>query len=554
MKISVTNFRGMNDLRVTLDKILLIGGSNAAGKSSACSAIGAAMSGDMLPFEGMTKGKAALLVRRGVDVAAVTIETDEGAVVARWPSVERETRGAFKDASAMAMGIEDLTKMKAGERAAALLHLIDAVPVHADFQGAFSEAGLRSKELLDEVWKQIETRGWDGAHAARKESGAKLKGKWEQVTGERFGLQKAAGWRPVDWPMSQDATALDDLEKAVETAQGALDAAQRGLGASETQLASWKMEADLLPKARQALADAKEDVTKAEARATAASKALAALGPRPSPGDAPLSCPCCKGAVRLRDGVLIQASAVDHQDQLAAQAKWDEAEAAAKKTEDGRLMAARYASVAEANVGRAEAASASLKLESKGETTAEDVAAAKGALQAAQRVLADRRRIVAAGQHYEDIVTTVAIVGLLAPEGLRQSVLVDRLGEFNGLMVDICKRAKWPPVHIDANMGLTFDGNPASLCSESEMYRVRCVVRLAIASFEQAPLVIFDGADILDKAGRNGLIKAIKAAGIPAIIGMTILDRADLPDLAKAGMGESVWIEEGRIAAPVEAV
>ncbi len=62
MKINISNFRGLADLRANAAPLLLLAGSNGAGKSSACMAIAAAASGALLP-EGLTKKAAGLLVR-----------------------------------------------------------------------------------------------------------------------------------------------------------------------------------------------------------------------------------------------------------------------------------------------------------------------------------------------------------------------------------------------------------------------------------------------------------------------------------------------------------
>jgi len=95
------------------------------------------------------------------------------------------------------------------------------------------------------------------------------------------------------------------------------------------------------------------------------------------------------------------------------------------------------------------------------------------------------------------------------------------------------------------------------LLSGGEQYRVRALVQMACAELDGSQYMIFDGADVLDKAGRNGLIKALAAGNVPALICMTMDMVKDpktgvelipkLPDMSKIG-GMSYWVENGVIA------
>ena len=53
---------------------------------------------------------------------------------------------------------------------------------------------------------------------------------------------------------------------------------------------------------------------------------------------------------------------------------------------------------------------------------------------------------------------------------------------------------------------------------------------------------------MLDKRGRNGLFKALEVADVRALVCMTFSKREQVPDLAKAGLGRSYWIEGGILA------
>jgi len=544
MKISVSNFRGLADLRASAAPLLLLAGSNGAGKSSACMAVAAAASGALLP-EGLTKKAAGLLVRDGADLAAVELETGVGTASVTWPAAERSTTGIWKDISPVAAGLIDLAAIKPAERAETLINLIGATPTADDLRAALVEQALPA-DVIDEAVKQL-PKGWDAAHAYFKEGGAKIKGRWEQTTGERYGKAKAEGWRPKDWKPGMEVLTAEDCADAIARAENALQEAQRDQGATQAQIDAWQAEADEIGKRRDAVTEARADRDAQLDRELEAAKALEALGARPQPGAEPLACPCCSAAVRLRDGALVAAGKDDHNDLLEAAQHWDLAAEAARKAKEAAALAQRYLDAAEAKLSAAQYAKA--RLEAAGGEASDNTAAidaARAELARSQAVADMRRRVIDASALAAKIGHAAIIVDLLDKTGLRQTKLAEALGEFNGELVAVCRSAGWKPVHVDADMAVTYGGRPVSLCSAGEQYRARVTLQLAVAQREVAETVVIDGADILDKAGRNGLFAAVRAQGIQAVIGMTLLKREDMPDLAKAGIGESVWIEAGR--------
>jgi hypothetical protein len=67
-----------------------------------------------------------------------------------------------------------------------------------------------------------------------------------------------------------------------------------------------------------------------------------------------------------------------------------------------------------------------------------------------------------------------------------------------------------------------------------------------MALMDRSQALIIDAADILDKDRRNGLFKAVKTAGLPTLIAMTIDSKELVPNLGKAGFGASYWIEDAK--------
>lgn len=552
MRITVTQFRGLVDLRASVAPILLLAGPNGAGKSSACAAIAAAASGTLLPFDGLTKKTAALLVRDGADLASVMLKDGDAMATATWPATERSAVGGWRDISAVAAGLVDVAALKAAERAAMLIELIGAMPTADDLRKAMAARAI-SQPVVDEAMKCI-AGGWDAAHARFKDGGAKLKGRWEQATGTRYGKQKADGWRPIGWLPTMEAMTAEEHAEIVAAAECALEVAAQNAGAGQAQMDTWQAEACKLPQYERELAAAQVDH---EAQIKAGGKArefLISLGTKPNPGSPPLLCPCCDAALRMKDGALVSAGDEDFAEMTGAATAWDAAKAEADRASERINLALRYVQSAEQKVVGARAAAESLAKAAEVESTATtqaDIDQVKAALAVARSAADMRRRVTDASALAEQIAQVATVTDMLDKTGLRQEWLASALGAFNSDLVQVCASAGWAPVHVDADMGVSYGGRPVALCSAGEQFRARISLQLAIAAAEGAAFVVIDGADILDKAGRNGLFRMLNDLGARAVIGMTLLKREDMPDLSRTGLGESIWIEQGRGETPV---
>jgi hypothetical protein len=68
-------------------------------------------------------------------------------------------------------------------------------------------------------------------------------------------------------------------------------------------------------------------------------------------------------------------------------------------------------------------------------------------------------------------------------------------------------------------------------------------LQVAFARYDASKIVLIDRSDILDAAGRNGLIRALLKMNIAAILGMTIDSIDKVPNLAGVG-GRAYWISD----------
>lgn len=528
MRISIHDFRGIADLDAAIDGILLVAGQNGAGKSSACAAIAACLTGDLLPFQGVTKAKAALLVRDGGASASATLTGPDGGASVIWPSCERAEKGRAPWASPVAAGLVNPLAMDAKARAGWLIDLIGAMPASEAVGEALGNAKVPVVEAA-QLWTVIETRGWDAAHAEAKETGAKLKGQWERVTGARYGSAKAAAWRPDGWRSGLDALGIAELESAAATAHAAAERIRREslIGEGERR----RLEEAVIARQR-ALSerDHAKGYSLAAANALrAAQDARGALGPIAA---AALECPCCRAALVMIRGKL--AAAPETPTDAATLAAADRTVAEAER--DARAKQEHYQRLLREIEAGAEADE---KLQAMGDVAdPAAVARIKAAADETGVHLRMKRQAVEATELHERITRQVEIVKLLAEDGLRQQVLTAALAGLAAELLEVTRAADWRPVTVDADMSVAYGGRPVSLCSAGEQYRARCALQLVAARRDGSALVILDGADILDREGRNGIMRALR--GLPAVIGMT-MRREDVPPPLLAS-GRAVWI------------
>src|SRR4029077_5812689 len=188
-------FRGCTKADVEVDPIAIVGGRNGAGKTSIAQGAGAVLTGQALPLPGLARGSAGVLVRTGAGGASVTVKSESGTARIDWPAAQPVSEGEPPTASAYAAGLVSVATMPAAERVRVLSEYLKSDPTREDLRAALERTpGL--VEHTEAIWQLITAKGWDGAHAIRKEKGAEYKGAWRQVTGINYGSRVAASWRP----------------------------------------------------------------------------------------------------------------------------------------------------------------------------------------------------------------------------------------------------------------------------------------------------------------------------------------------------------------------
>lgn len=566
MEIKIRRLGGIEHADLSGDKIILVAGPNGAGKTSILRAVGAALARD--PAAGFAKKAAGGMVRAGFEAGGAQVIAATGKIELAYPKATVTTEGEKPPhGSAYAAGMGDILALNDKERVSVMAQYLGATPVKDDLAPALADAKI-PLAFLDPVWLSIYMDGWDAAHVRAKDKGANLKGQWEATTGENYGSAKAEKWLPAGWTDDIGAKSVETLDGEVTTARTALEQAIGTVAVRADELDRLRASAAGVPELQIIFDAAKLAVEIAKAEFETAEAAFAALPPLP--GDQGAACPHCGKGIKITVKSAPDLLASPYQTTI-------EAIAEAPKFTPAQLKKARedHASASGA-VGRTRAAwNGARQAFQTAEQAAEDArhaqqrideigdAAEKGnaleverareSVRAAEAALDVFKKKSTADRLAAGITVNQELVHVLAPDGLRRTVLTRAIEKFNKERLDpLAQAAGWGPIDVQPDLSIAFRGRTA-LLSNGERWRVRAAMQVAFAQIEGASLVVLDEADILDGQGRNGLIRMLLAAKVPALIGMTYAKPGDAPDLAKAG-GVTYWLQGARAVPLAEAI
>lgn len=581
MQASVKYFRGVDDISINIAGVTLIAGHNGVGKSSLLQAIQAAATGAAVPFFKsekpdsplITKKDAKELVHDGQEIGGIRLKTDDGAMQIGWPSLDVESKGAPVQISRVAAGIITPLDMEPKDRAAFFARLLETEPTKDELVEALTakEVGLvpasgpgdderNDQDGIDELVEKVEIGGYDGAHDYVKTNGAKLKGRWEEVTRKRYGVSKS-DWLPEGWTEEFAAADPAALEEQLAEARHARDniAVQTAVDAAALQQLQENAQKEQTAKALY------DDATHKAIAASKNKQDAAELLAKAKKFPRLIACKHCGGMLQVVAGddgsISAEESALTQADvdkALAAlteaQSDFDVASAAyqaASKTESDAL--AQWNQLKGSKQKYADAA----RVEGGDGGDADARAEAEGAVQAIEAKLEMVKTKARADRLHASIVLHVKIIDVLAPTGLRQKKLKAALDDFNTLLGGTCAGAGFDPVQLRDDLSVTYGARPYLLASKSQQWRCRVAVQLATAVREHAPLAIIDDADILDSAAREGFLQSLitlskpeeeDGADMKVLVGMTLPKPESAPPLGKLKLGATYWLEQGKVA------
>jgi DNA repair exonuclease SbcCD ATPase subunit len=528
MQISITNFRGIKDANFELGRITIIGGENGAGKTSIAQAIGSALTGEC-PVRDLKKQDYKHLVKIGKPAANIEVKTGSGRAVMQFPEGKGYTEGISPTTSIYASGLASPLEMKKSEAAECWISLLQAEPTLDDLK-----LELKDFANAEEIVQLVKAKSWDGALAFVKEEGAKHKGRWERVTGERYGTAKAEGWTPNGFTAISDKSALEaNLNAKAEAYKESL----KKNAVSEHDRAGLAAKADLVKEKKAERDKAAESSSRANEELIKAEKALKDFDAFANI----LKCPHCGKPVRLDSGKLAKAAENSLPDESKRKELKNNLDIARISVNDAGRK------IVECDMAISEAREAQEQLNKC--VVAEPNKAAELELQAAKDALAACNNYHEAKSENAEIMWRIEAAKILAPEGLRKRFLEMKLQEFNKILQCLCEVSEWASVKIEPDLSVSFEDKLFAILSESEQYRTRCTIQAALAILQNSELLIFDRADLLTKKGRNGLYNLCayveEASVARSIIFLSANKPEEIPHLENSE--KSYWIKNGTI-------
>lgn len=558
MHLSIRSYRGVQRADIELAPIALIAGVNEQGKSCVAEAVRAVLARVAVPISGIAKKDAKLLVRDGDDYGSVTVKHENVTRIIEWPRAEilgDDGGELLLHATKFAVGFSSVLDLNDRDRAAVLSEYIDTEPDFEDLAEEMRDVGYNDV-AIEKCWGSVTMAGghnaWDHTYKRARDYSSKLKGQWEEVTGERYGPKKAADWCPQDYPGPES-----DRDQLDEAAKAAQDAVLHAVGSAAVS----KAELENLTAIRDAASEA-EDSRTLENELSALTTELdrkrnerALLPAEGGPGTANATgpCPSC-GAVlvieRTHDGQTILREYDENQTEIAATK-----EARKKRAQlDGEIenVKARIFKVQKrqrkAEQLREAAEAAEEKLAEAGDALRDEeaITTAKANAAKAQSALSAFDAKQRADELHAQIAKNDKLIEILAPEGLRRRKLQEGLALFNAQLELFSAAAGWPTVRFDENLHAHYGTRPIWAASKSGQWRARTIIQITLAKIDSSCAIVLDEADILDSRGRNQLFNAVKQSGLRALIAMTINNPDLVPNLATANIGHSYWIEGGK--------
>ena len=541
MRVEVKNFMGCEKAEVELDKAALICGMNHQGKSSFLKALSAALTGEAVPL-GLKKTDCGMLVKVGSTGASVKVQNDDFETVSiNWPKAEIMTDGKNPPATTkMAAGLESLVDMKEKERSEFIRELVKCNPNKKDLEEFLGERGCTNEKLIEKVWMFIEQDGFEASHKRACDTGRSLKNQWSDVTGEAYGSQKAETWQPSGWNSSLIDLSKETLETQLTAARAELEdmIARQAVDTSKKDEYEKLADETSLKVARDNAKICQDNVKSYEKELIEAENLRNKLSAKVEEQH----CPHCGGLLKIVAGkVSILEEQPDNSEKISElNNKISELKESVKEYDVKYLK--YYQEVRDRE--NAIAKLAEINKSSAGNVTPLDIDKKRNQIKQIEDNIRAFNEKTESDRLKNNIKENQLIIDALDMSGIRKKSTEKGLDSFNANLEDVCTLAGWPKVSINHDMSIELDGRPYVLLSESEKYRVRITLQISIAKLQKADIIILDGAEILDKNGKNGMFKVLLQYKIKAFIGMMFSDITKVPNMGKFGI-KSYWVEKG---------
>lgn len=571
--IKVQNFIGARDVDLKIAKpICLVAGKNASGKSSLQEAVRMALTGE--PARVSLKKDYGRLITKGQTVGYAVVDHDGERSAITLPNGAHEHTGQSRPPAILpfVLDAQRFASLDTNDRRAFLFGLSG---LRAD--GETVSARLLAKGCnaakVEEISPHLRA-GFDAAHKEAQGRARESKAAWRATTGETYGSVKAATWKANKPSHDGDGLRLarEELGRiAGQIEKGIADLAVMQSAAARQAQQSEKISGLRERAARYARIEAKLRKDEAELKEWQAKvEHEARRGGKQMPTEPTYTCPVCSAKLRHdhANGALVEFTpppVVSHPEpeKLAEYQKARDLLARSVENDKRDLEEADLAArtLAEIDDARSDPAPSPEEIGAKKSQLAEArkeqtrLSGVVKALEADERAaaIADEKTDLARSHHH-DVLHWEAIADALAPSGIQGEMLAEALEPINDRLARSANETEWLRVGIDADMGISADGRPYALLSESERWRADAMIAEAVSFLSGMRLLVLDRVDVLDLDGRADLLYWMDGLAEDGEIDRALLFATlkALPVKLPENI-EAIWIENG-IAGKVRSV
>lgn len=551
MKVEVNNFMGCEKAEVSANNIALICGLNHQGKSSFLNALISAVGHNPTPF-GLKKSECGLLVKSGKASASVKVYDERSfeSVSINWPKCEMTTEGKNPPTtSEISCGLSDLVTMKDKERSEFIRSLMNCEPTKEDLKNFLSSRDCNNEKLLEAVWKYIEQDGFEASYKRATDSGRAFKNQWSDVTGETYGTNKAETWQPTDWNSELIGISQESLEAQLSGARAEL----------EDMIARQAVDASKIEEYQELASETFLQVARDEADNTCANiatlkKEISNLKykldnlKKTDKNDIQICPHCGKNLVVYGGKIDIAEEVSPEQIEKIKQIRTDLLQSILVNEGELEKLQTQYNNFIDEIKRRKEAFSKleELKRRSGGNVSQADIDQKRNQIKQIEANIEAFKAYNEARRLANKIKENQIVIDALDMSGIRKSAMEKGLSQFNSYLKQTCEIAGWGIVAVEKDLAITYNDRPYLLLSESEKMRVKITLQYSITKLNGSNIIIIDGAELLDKNGKNGLFKLLISSDLFCFVGMMYSDPAKVPDLKKYNVS-NYWVENGII-------
>jgi len=547
MKFNIANWKGIHSAEIKLDSVTLISGKNGAGKTSILEAIGAAIHGEPMIYDGITKRAMKDVIHADQKQAGVEVDLGGYKCFLNLPEVTSHAEGEAKPVSKFATGFSDIMELSKRERFRFLNEHFMQPITKEELLKEIKDAEMPDDQF-DRLWQTVEDLGWDAAHTQIRDAGAKRKGQWEYITGENYGSIKAENWLPEAWTPDLLNAKMADLQTEYDKLKKAFHLQEAGV-LDDNERAKLETLAKERKKYYKTLDELNEKYSFVSEQILDMVEAQYAQRQTIDLQEKTMECPECKTALLYipGDNKLECAKGVGKDAVKAAKGILKELEADKNKLNEQQVDIDKQRNELKDLIHKADAAKE--KLESEAAEFDPDLQA--NYEKAEERLNSYKVRAEAYSIH-QQIQRIAIVVKALSENGLRLKKLALVIKGLNDMFDTMTTGTGWKPVVLDDKMDITYGGRPYSLLSQSEQLRVKIMFQLLLTYRDKSAIMCVDRADVLDRDGRNGLLTLIKRENIPTIIAMTLNSEEECPVFKSLDGWRTYWITDEHIAKEVK--